>query len=247
MPRCSHAGGLSGEQFPMRRDRLVGRRGSQCPTQRDLYRGRRSGDGVVPCTDGRTRDETIEFVLSLAAPVVVGFDFSFGFPAWVARCHGITSSGTSLWPLVAAEGERWLQERPAPFFGYANGDRPTGVELLRAAETQVRAKSTFQVRGNGTVGTGSLRGMPYLLTLRKAGFAVWPFDPAGERTVVEIYPSALRRAYTGPTRTYASEHCRDAGIAAESDVAAPRRSALAHRRGPTSRRGLEGAVWLPGG
>ena len=40
--------------------------------------------------------------------------------------------------------------------------------------TSVRPKSTFQIGGAGAVGTGSLRGMPHLLTLREAGCAVWP-------------------------------------------------------------------------
>jgi len=44
------------------------------------------------------------------------------------------------------------------------------------------------------VGTGSIRGMPILKTLREAGFSIWPFDPPGWPKVVEIYPRAL----TGP-------------------------------------------------
>jgi hypothetical protein len=36
--------------------------------------------------------------------------------------------------------------------------------------------------------------MPHLLTLAENGFTVWPFEPGGLPTVVEIYPRAL----TGP-------------------------------------------------
>jgi hypothetical protein len=39
-----------------------------------------------------------------------------------------------------------------------------------------RPKSVFQVDGAGTVGTGSLRGMPFLLQLEEAGFNVWPLE-----------------------------------------------------------------------
>ena len=52
----------------------------------------------------------------------------------------------------------------------------------------------FQIGGAGAVGTGSIRGMPHLLTLAEGGFTVWPFEPGGVPTVVEIYPRAL----TGP-------------------------------------------------
>jgi hypothetical protein len=147
-------------------------------------------------SSGRTRDETIEIVLALAPPVVVGFDFSFGFPSWVGEWHE-ARDGIDLWPVVAAHGDEWLAARVPPFHGYVAGDRPRGVELWRVAERRVRAKSTFQSNGAGTVGTGTVRGMPYLSQLRTAGFAVWPFDAAARRTAVEIYPSALRRLRTG--------------------------------------------------
>jgi len=35
--------------------------------------------------------------------------------------------------------------------------------------------------------------MPMLLKLREAGFAIWPFDPPGPHTVVEIYPRLLTK------------------------------------------------------
>jgi len=58
-----------------------------------------------------------------------------------------------------------------------------------------RPKSTFQVGGVGSVGTGSVRGFPVLARLRAAGFRVWPFhDSPARPVVVEIYP----RLFTGP-------------------------------------------------
>ena len=57
------------------------------------------------------------------------------------------------------------------------------------------AKSVFQLVGNGQVGRGSVRGMPHLARLRAEGFAIWPFDGARDRLVVEIYPSLLRRRF----------------------------------------------------
>jgi hypothetical protein len=58
----------------------------------------------------------------------------------------------------------------------------------------ISAKSVFQIGGAGSVGTGSLRGMPHLVELRAAGFSTWPFDPPSPWRVVEIYPRLL----TGP-------------------------------------------------
>lgn len=51
-------------------------------------------------------------------------------------------------------------------------------EADRAARVKgITPKSVFQIGGSGSVGTGSLRGMPTLLALRAAGFRIWPFDP----------------------------------------------------------------------
>jgi hypothetical protein len=61
------------------------------------------------------------------------------------------------------------------------------------SEDAVRPKSVFQIGGAGAVGTGSIRGMPHLLTLARNGFGIWPFSEGWPR-VVEIYPRAL----TGP-------------------------------------------------
>ncbi|MFH4263722.1 hypothetical protein WAJ43_23025, partial [Acinetobacter baumannii] len=65
-------------------------------------------------------------------------------------------------------------------------------------EQEAGAKPTFLLAGGGHVGTGSLRGMPFLAALRAAGYAVWPFDDAAGRTAVEIYPTALRAAAGAP-------------------------------------------------
>jgi hypothetical protein len=49
----------------------------------------------------------------------------------------------------------------------------------RAAKVRgITPKSPFQIGGSGSVGTGSLRAMPFLLKLHEAGFRVWPFESA---------------------------------------------------------------------
>ena len=99
------------------------------------------------------------------------------------------------------DGERWLRCCSIPFWGRPGTKRPTDGQGFRKTElafacngSGTRPKSVFQIGGAGAVGTGSIRGMPILKTLRGAGFSIWPFNPPGWPIVVEIYPRAL----TGP-------------------------------------------------
>ncbi len=149
-----------------------------------------SPDGTIDIWCDLTRNDVIEELMDFPGDVVVGFDFSFGFPAWVSDCRGL--DGPSLWDVVRSEGETWLRDAPEPFFGPKATRRRTDVELWRATEKVHRAKSTFQIAGAGAVGTGSIRGMPLLTQLAQSGYSIWPFDAAGARTVVEIYPKVLR-------------------------------------------------------
>jgi hypothetical protein len=174
---------------------------------------------------GRTREELIGWLVEMAREtprMVVGFDFSFSYPAWFLEELGIASAPEFWRSVTDGQGERWLhrecedgrfwgkpKKKPAEFCG------EHAHRMLRRVETslKVRAliadpvqaakvagiapKSVFQIGGAGAVGTASLRGMPYLLKLREAGFAVWPFDaPALERSpmVVEIYTRLMTGA-----------------------------------------------------
>ena len=168
-----------------------------------------SKDGKVVLENGRTRMELMEWLVELAREtprMVVGFDFTFSYPAWFLRELGI-GSAPEFWRLVAdGQGERWLHKdcEDGRFWGRAgsrrHGKKPAefcgehGHRMLRRAETvlKVRAemtdplqiariagiapKSVFQIGGAGAVGTASLRGMPGLLRLRSAGFKIWPYD-----------------------------------------------------------------------
>ncbi len=74
-------------------------------------------------------------------------------------------------------------------------------EAERAARVKgITPKSVFQIGGSGSVGTGSLRGMPTLLRLWEAGFRVWPFDSpaltgaAPRPMVVEMYTRLMTGA-----------------------------------------------------
>jgi hypothetical protein len=167
--------------------------------------------GSVILESGRTRVKLVDWLVEMAREtprMVVGFDFTFGFPAWFMEELGI-GSAPEFWQMVAeGQGERWLHKdcEDGRFWGRAgsrrHGKKPEEFcgehahRMLRRAETalKVRAemtdplaiakiagiapKSVFQIGGAGAVGTASLRGMPGLLRLREAGFRIWPFDGA---------------------------------------------------------------------
>jgi hypothetical protein len=203
--------------------------------------------GRFTLESGRTREELIGWLMEMAGEMprmVVGFDFSFSYPAWFLEELGIASA-PEFWRSVAdGQGERWLhrecedgrfwgkpKKKPAEFCG------EHAHRMLRRVETslKVRAliadpvqaakvagiapKSVFQIGGAGAVGTASLRGIPYLLKLREAGFAVWPFDaPALERSpmVVEIYTrlmtGAVNKSSEGARTEYLAKKQKESAL-----------------------------------
>ncbi len=157
---------------------------------------------LVRLEDGRTRHEVADHVVDLAAgdpDLVVGFDFSFALPAWFFAAQGLTTVD-DLWAAAIRDGDRWLTECEPPFWGRPGRARPDLPAHLRVTEATIARyggvgpKSTFQVGGNGSVGTGSIRGWPVLARLRREGFAIWPFDDARTPFVVEVYPRACTGA-----------------------------------------------------
>ena len=152
---------------------------------------------------GRSRTEVVDELVGRADEdpgVVVGFDFSFSRPAWFLAARGFADA-RSLWEAAARDGEQWLRDCEPPFWGRPGRPRPELPAHLRRTEATsaavggIRPKSSFQIGGAGSVGTGSVRGFPALLRLQDAGYAIWPFDdPAPAPVAVEIWP----RAFTGP-------------------------------------------------
>jgi len=152
--------------------------------------------------NGRSRDQVIDRLIELAQVdpnFVVGLDFAFALPRWFSDQRGFASVG-ELWDLISREGEQWLQACEPPFWGRPGRKKPPLPEEYRGTELDVgrramaQAKSVFQIGGAGAVGTGSLRGMPHLARLRRAGFSIWPFDTPARPLVVEIYPRVLTGA-----------------------------------------------------
>jgi hypothetical protein len=167
--------------------------------EESLWRAEVRDGELTELRNGLDRSELIAKLLELgdAEPsMVIGLDFAFSFPAWWCEENG-WSSGEDVWSAMGHEGEDLLEGCEHPFWG-RRGKRNPHPKARRYRRTEisedaVRAKSVFQINGAGAVGTGSVRGMPHLLTLAKNGFGIWPFSEGWPR-VVEIYPRAL----TGP-------------------------------------------------
>ena len=187
-----------------------------------------------------TREEAVQYVLDTEPPLVAGFDFSFGVPEWFAKANGCASV-EDVWTCAARDGERWLA--PTPPFWRDRCDVPPERRFRRCEMRYPGAKSVFQLVGNGQVGAGSVRGMPLLAEMRTRDVAIWPFDAPAERTVFEIYPTALRR-FVPDAETFANDHERDAVCSAH--VMWHGRETVAALRAatdPTTR--LEGDIWAP--
>jgi hypothetical protein len=222
---------------------------------------------------GRSREAIVEHLIEEAArdrEIIVGLDFAFSMPAWFLRESGVASA-PALWQRVAHDGEAWLAGCEPPFWGRTGRPRPSGLEIFRRTEMQTRrasgigAKSVFQIGGAGAVGTGSLRGMPLLLRLRNAGFAIWPFFGDASPRVVEIYPRLLTGAVNKSQHEAREQHLiahwpdlpaavRDTAASSEDSFDAAesalrmwehREELLSLRRTDDALDVVEGAIWQP--
>lgn len=73
----------------------------------------------------------------------------------------------------------------------------------RAAKVKgITPKSPFQIGGSGSVGTGSLRAMPFLLRMREAGFRVWPYEGSllGAKKPAPLLVEMYTRLLTGAVK-----------------------------------------------
>lgn len=229
---------------------------------------------LVRLESGRSRRELIRHLVELAREdrsTIVGLDFAFSFPAWFLGGRGI-GTARELWERVREEGEGWLERREPPFWGWPGSRKPRVPDHFRVTEREAASvagsqpKSTLHVQGAGTVGTGSLRGMPYLLELSDGGYSIWPFERPQLPVVIEIYPRLLtgdvrkssseeREAYLDQEYPGLKAELRAAAIASDDafDAAvsalvmarhADQLRRLNQPRNATAR--LEGAIWWPG-
>ena len=247
--------------------------GAATGAARTIWLAEASAGQLVRLERGRGRVELAEHLVAEAQrtpEMIVGLDFAFSMPAWFLRQHGL-ADGPALWDLVARDGERWLAECEPPFWGRPGRRRPALDDDLRRTDRDVpsiggiRPKSVFQVGGAGSVGTGSLRGMPVLRQLRNAGFAIWPFDEPRWPRIIEIYPRLLTGAVNKGSReartdylaarhpmlatelrrlAASSEDAFDAAVSALAmDAARGELATLPALDDPLSR--CEGRIWAP--
>jgi Protein of unknown function (DUF429) len=224
---------------------------------------------------GYSREELGTCLLEQAARtrrMVIGLDFAFGFPAWFSQSVLHASTGPQVWAEAAQRAETWLRACEPPFWGRPGCRRPPETSGPRFRRTEhavtpvagIRPKSIFQVGGAGSVGTGSLRGMPLLKRLHEAGACIWPFGSGGWPLVVEIYPRLLTDAvvksspaarerhleaypHLAPEHRQAAVGSEDAFDAAVSALMMARHLAdlEALPPEPDPRVQLEGRIWHP--
>jgi hypothetical protein len=170
-------------------------------------------------TSGRTREETAEYLIAAAQEtpqLVAGLDFAFSYPAWFLREKGC-GSAEEFWQLVArGKCEQWLNGGSAPFWGKPNqrcppDHRAPGWTGFRRTDRAlniagIQPKSPFQIGGAGAVGTGSLRGIPILHQLLRAGFSIWPFTAHWMPVALEIYPRLFTGAGNKSSQEFRSAH-----------------------------------------
>jgi hypothetical protein len=152
--------------------------------------------------NGYTRAELIDNVVATTETepdTIVGLDFAFSFPRWWC-IQQEWSDVHEVWAAMKTDGNDLLQACEPPLWGRLGKTNPHPPDRrFRRTEREDGAggaKSVFQIGGAGAVGTGSLRGMPHLITLARHGFGIWPFDEVRWPLVIEIYPRAL----TGPIK-----------------------------------------------
>ena len=175
--------------------------GRKIGAEQTIWRADVVDGALVALRNGRSREQVVEELVAEFAgrpDVVIGLDFAFSFPAWWCAEQG-WSSGHEVWAAMRDDGEALLATCAPPLWGRPRRPDPNPPErAFRVTEREAgvgRPKSVFQIGGAGSVGTGSIRGMPHLLTLAEAGFAIWPLQCGrGGATVVELYP----RVFTGP-------------------------------------------------
>jgi hypothetical protein len=103
---------------------------------------------------------------------------------WLARECGGVERDERFWGKPHKRPEVFCGEGLRSMYRLTDWDnkfaqRLEGGDAERAAKMKgITPKSPFQIGGSGSVGTGSLRAMPFLLRLREAGFKIWPFEDA---------------------------------------------------------------------
>ncbi len=163
-----------------------------------------------PAIRGWARSEVAEWLRALPGRVLAGFDFSFAPPFAERGCYlpgaDAPDTGPAFWAWVDAQctdadlgAASFLERthRPHFYFGARDG-RKADYMHWRACETAFNAtgghksSTVFDAIGPSQVAKASFAGMRLLNQLHGT-IAIWPFDQAGPRTIVEIYARAMIR------------------------------------------------------
>lgn len=163
---------------------------------------------VDPPARAWSRAEVLDWLLARrAAPLLVGFDFSFSAPFVERGAHlpGETTSSTArdLWALVDGECDdadlgaaSFIERRRGTHFylGKADGIKADFL-YYRACERAGKPSTVYDAIGAAQVAKASFAGMRLLHRLDDR-IPIWPFDPlpAKGATVVEIYTAIAARA-----------------------------------------------------
>lgn len=193
-----------------------------------------SGPRLVPppAAGGWARGEVAAFLEGLPGRVLAGFDFSFA-PPFVARGAYLPGTptpqtGPGFWAFVEAHcprdpdyGAHGFMEgvgRPHFWMGAADGPKANFLhwrvcEAAFNAQGGGKASTVFDCVGAAQVARASFAGMRLLHRLRET-HAIWPFDPPGARTIVEIYTRAMLRHAGGRGRKVRSPEALVGALAA---------------------------------
>lgn len=183
-----------------------------------------------PSPAGWARSEVAAWLEALPGQVLAGFDFSFA-PPFVARgayLPGLLTAedAPGFWAHVdalsddedyGAAGFMAGAARPHFWMGAADGAKADFLHF-RVCEQWFnaggggKASTVFDCVGAAQVAKASFAGMRVLNRLR-GSFAVWPFDPPGGRTVVEIYGRAMLRHAGGRGQKIRDGAALDAALA----------------------------------
>ncbi len=241
--------------------------------KKKIWRAKVGPGGISELEDGQGRENICGILVDELAHgpnLVAGLDFAFSFPAWFVEDHGC-SKAIDFWRVVKEAGEAWMSEKQDPFFergSWQDEER----EPYRVTERQQKKygwhpETVFRLIGQKQVGKGSIRGMPWLLRLKAAGFNIWPFDAPELPLLVEIFPrllyggvnkSSIEERYRYLTRNYPGlrglELCKAAGSDDAFDAATSAFKMWENRSRFTSlptkvsaQVRIEGWIWDPSG
>ncbi len=167
------------------------------------------GNEVELLRKDQTTDEVVEYLTEKArspTPTLIGLAYCFSTPAWYVK--GLDPpKPSSFWKLCSAVTPEQATTAAGLAAALGHPFRESGVDLaeplptsqpeLRATEIahgaipETTPSSVFRIGGSGSVGGLATLGAPVLQRISQAGVQIWPIDPAGDNTAVEIFPRGL--------------------------------------------------------